>query len=98
MRTLIYEPDAAQARVQAALMGGDGVHVDVARSLVQARLMLLNAAYDRLVLRRGNGAARALLAAARASNPDCVLIDLRSMRSRPVSGPSLDPAVLNPAK
>lgn len=88
MRTLIYEPDAGRARVHAVLIGGDANEIDVARSLAQARLMLLNGHYDRLALRRGNGAARALLGAARASNPACLMIDLRSMRARPVSGPS----------
>lgn len=98
MKTLIYEPDPGRARLQCALMGGDGRDVEIARSLAQARIMLLNGHYDRIALRRGAGAARALLGVARASNPDCVMVDLRSMRSRPVSGPSLDPAVLGPVK
>jgi hypothetical protein len=97
MKTLIYEPDPGRARGHAALLE-DSTEIDVARSLAQARLMLLNDRYDRLVLKRGSGAARALLGAARASNPACVMLDLRSMRARPVSGPSLDPAVLSPAK
>ncbi|MDG4647707.1 hypothetical protein P6F26_04570 [Roseibacterium sp. SDUM158017] len=93
MKTLIYEPDASRARIHAVLMAGDGGNVEVARSLAQARLMLLNGRYDRLALQRGGGAARALLGAARASNPDCVMLDLRSMRSRPVSGPMPEAAV-----
>jgi hypothetical protein len=96
MKTLIYEPDPGRARGHMASMG-DSTDIDVARSLAQARLMLLNDRYDRLVLKRGSGAARALLGAARASNPDCVMVDLRSMRARPVSGPSLNPAVIDSA-
>jgi hypothetical protein len=92
MRTLIYEPDPGRARGHAAMLGGDA-GIEVARSLAQARLMLLSGRYDRLALKRGAGAARALLGAARASNPDCVMVDLRSMRTRPVSGPSADAPV-----
>jgi hypothetical protein len=97
MKTLIYEPNAGRVRDHVALVAADATGIDVARSLAQARLMLLNDRYDRLALMRGKGAARALLGAARASNPDCVMVDLRSMRSRTVSGPSLDPAILSPA-
>ncbi|MCU4652860.1 hypothetical protein N8I71_08455 [Roseibacterium sp. SDUM158016] len=89
MKTLIYEPDASRARGHAALLAEDASDIEVARSLAQARLMLLNDRYDRLALRRGAGAARALLGAARASNPDCVMVDLGSMRARPVSGPAV---------
>jgi hypothetical protein len=94
MKTLIYEPDPGRARIHAATMGD--AEADIARTLAQARLMLLNGRYDRLALKRGAGAARALLGAARASNPACIMVDLRSMRARSVSGPSLD-AVPEPA-
>ena len=97
MKTLIYEPNAGRVRAHVALIAADATEIDVARSLAQARLMLLNGRYDRLALMRGAGAARALLGAARASNPDCVMVDLRSMRARTVSGPGLDAAALSPA-
>jgi hypothetical protein len=95
MKTLIYEPDPGRARGHVALLGGDVDHVDIARSIAEARLMLLNTRYDRLALRRGAGAARALLGVARATSPDCVMVDLASMRARPVSGPGKDAAVLS---
>ena len=63
MKTLIDEPDPGRARGHMASMG-DSSEIDVARSLAQARLMLLNDRYDRLALKRGSGAARALLGAA----------------------------------
>jgi len=87
MKTLIYEPDLGRARGHVVLLGTDPDAVDVARSLAQARLMLVNNRYDRLALTRGSGAARALLGLARATSPDCVMVDLGSMRARPVSGP-----------
>jgi hypothetical protein len=90
MKTLIYEPDLGRARGHATVLGGDPAHVDVARSLAQARLMLVNNRYDRLALIRGSGAAKALLGLARATSPDCVMVDLGSMRTRPVSGPGVD--------
>lgn len=93
MKTLIYEPDPGRARVHATLLGTDVDHVDVAHSLAQARLMLINGRYDRFALTRGAGAARALLGVARATNPDCVMVDLRSMRARPVSGPAPSPVL-----
>ncbi len=90
MKTLIYEPDPGRARGHVDLFGNDTARVDVARSLAQARLMLVNNRYDRLALTRGTGAAKALLGLARATSPDCVMVDLGSMRTRPVSGPSDD--------
>lgn len=90
MKTLIYEPDPGRARGHVDLFGNDPARVDVARSLAQARLMLVNNRYDRLALTRGTGAAKALLGLARATSPDCVMVDLGSMRTRPVSGPSDD--------
>jgi hypothetical protein len=53
MKTLIFEPDPGRARGHVALFGDDPAHVDVARSLAQARLMLVNNRYDRLALTRG---------------------------------------------
>lgn len=97
MKTLIYEPNAGRVRDHVALIAADATEIDVARSLAQARLMLLQGRYDRLALMRGKGAARALLGAARAANPDCVMVDLRSMRSRTVSGPSRDAGLFTPA-
>jgi hypothetical protein len=90
MKTLIFEPDPGRARGHAALFGDDPEAIDVARSLAQARLMLVNNRYDRLALTRGSGAAKALLGLARATSPDCVMVDLGSMRTRPVSGPRAD--------
>jgi hypothetical protein len=87
MKTLIFEPDPGRARGHVALFGDDPDGVDVARSLAEARLLLLNNRYDRLALTRGLGAAKALLGIARATSPDCVMVDLGSMRTRPVSGP-----------
>ncbi|KPQ17687.1 MAG: hypothetical protein HLUCCO18_04135 [Rhodobacteraceae bacterium HLUCCO18] len=95
MKTLIYEPDPGRARGHVALFGGDADRVDIARSIAEARLMLLNDRYDRLALRRGAGAARALLGVARATSPDCVMVDLGSMRARPVSGPGRDATALS---
>jgi hypothetical protein len=97
MKTLIYEPDPGRARGHAALFGDDPAHVDVARSLAQARLMLLNNRYDRLALTRGSGAAKALLGLARATSPDCVMVDLGSMRTRPGLGPRRRQPLSQPA-
>jgi hypothetical protein len=97
MKTLIFEPDPGRARGHVALFGDDPAHVDVARSLAQARLMLVNTRYDRLALTRGTGAAKALLGLARATSPDCVMVDLGSMRARPVSGPGEDAELIQPA-
>ena len=97
MKTLIYEPDPGRARGQAALFGDDPTRIDVARSLAEARLKLLNGRYDRLALTRGSGAAKALLGVARATSPDCVMVDLASMRARPVSGPGEETSLSQPA-
>lgn len=91
MKTLIYEPDPGRARGHMAVLSTKAADVHVARSLAEARVMLVNGRYDRLALTRGSGAARALLGLARATSPDCVMVDLASMRSRPVSGPGVDP-------
>lgn len=90
MKTLLFEPDPGRAPGAIALLDDGRSEIDVARSLAQARLMLLHDRYDRLALRRGQGAAKALLGIARATSPACVMVDLGSMRSRPVSGPSPD--------
>lgn len=90
MKTLIFEPDPGRLPGHITLLGDDTGPADVAKSVAQARLMLLNGRYDRLALRRGQGAANALLGIARVTSPDCLLVDLASMRSRPVSGPSPD--------
>jgi hypothetical protein len=96
MKTLIYEPDPGRARGHARVRWRSA-HVDVARSLAEARLMLLNNRYDRLALTRGSGAAKALLGVARATSPDCVMVDLASMRARPVSGPGEETSLSQPA-
>lgn len=90
MKTLIFEPDPGRASGHVALLDDGLSEIDVAKSVAQARLMLLNGRYDRLALRRGQGAAKALLGIARATSPACVMVDLGSMRSRPVSGPSTE--------
>ena len=90
MKTLISEPDPGRVPGHVALLDDSRDQIEVAKSVAQARLMLLNGRYDRLALRRGQGAAKALLGIARATSPSCVMVDLGSMRSRPVSGPSPD--------
>lgn len=95
MATLIYAPDAMRARAakealrRDPLLGaanGGEIRIEVARSLAEARMKLLSGGYRRLALHRGDGAAAALFAAARAGNPDCEMVDLGSMRVRPISG------------
>lgn len=89
MKTLILEPDALKARGWTARYGGAKDTVHVARTVAQARLMLIGCAYDRLCLRMGgqNGTTHALLSVARAMNPDCEIVDLTSQRRRRVTGP-----------
>lgn len=99
MKTLIYEPDPERAQRHVTRLRQESSRVDVARSLAEARVKLLNNHYDRLALRRGTGAIQALLGVARATSPGCVMIDLGSMRSRPLTGPSLETeATLSPAE
>jgi hypothetical protein len=88
MKTLIYEPDPERAQGHVARLREGSSLVEVARSLAEARVKLLNNQYDRLALRRGTGAVQALLGVARATSPSCVMVDLGSMRSRPLTGPS----------
>ncbi|MBF9031853.1 hypothetical protein HKCCE3408_15750 [Rhodobacterales bacterium HKCCE3408] len=90
MKTLILEEDPSRARAWMTRFGGPRGRCDLARSPAQARLMLINAQYDRLCLRFGSqgGASHALLSVARATNPDCEIVDLASKTRRPVSGPS----------
>ncbi len=92
MKTLIVEADLMRARSWTALYAGAKETVHVARTPAQARLMLIGGVYDRLCLRMGaqGGASHALLAVARATNPDCEFVDLASMRVRGVSGQVLD--------
>jgi hypothetical protein len=90
MKTLIYEPDPERAQGHVARLREGSSLVEVARSLAEARVKLLNNHYDRLALRRGTGAVQALLGVARATSPACVMIDLGSMRSRPLTGPNLE--------
>ncbi|MBF9034487.1 hypothetical protein HKCCE2091_09570 [Rhodobacterales bacterium HKCCE2091] len=91
MKTLILEPDPARARAWIARYGGDEGRCDLARSPAQARLMLIGQSYDRFCLRFGTlmGASHSLLSVARATNPECEIVDLASKTRRPVSGPSL---------
>jgi hypothetical protein len=92
MKTLVLEPDAMRARGWTALYGGASDVVHVARSAAQARLMLIGGCYDRLCLRMHaqGGASFALLAVARAVNPECEIVDLASQRRRLANGPSTD--------
>lgn len=92
MKTLVFEPDPGRVSGHIAVLDDGRSEIDVAKSVAQARLMLLNGRFDRLALRRGQGAARALLGIARATSPACIMVDLGTMRSRPVSGPSMDNA------
>lgn len=94
MKTLIYEPDVMRARAHVLALDATADSVDLARSLPEAKVLLRSGRYARLALRRGEGAAAALLAVARAANPDCVMVDLGSMRARPVSGPVPEAAVI----
>ncbi|MEM8881656.1 MAG: hypothetical protein AAGC82_13770 [Pseudomonadota bacterium] len=89
MTTLILEPDPLQARHWLMHFGAACTRCDVARSTAQARLMLIATSYDRLCLRMGDmgGASYALLSVARATNPDCEIVDLNSLRSRRATGP-----------
>ncbi len=89
MKTLILEDNAMRAQTWTAMFAGPASVVDVARTVAQARLMMLAEAYDRLGLHMSNlgGARHTLLAVARATNPDCEIVDLTSMRVRGVSGP-----------
>lgn len=90
MKTLVLENDPVRARAWLARFGGSGHICHLARSPAQARLMLIGVRYDRLCLRlKGQGGARhALLSVARATNPDCEIVDLARKTRRPVSGPS----------
>ncbi len=89
MRTLILEPDPLRARNWALHFGSACDRCDLARSTAQARLMLIGASYDRLCLRLGEnaGASYALLSVARATNPDCEIVDLGSKSVRLATGP-----------
>lgn len=94
MKTLVLEADPMRARGWTALYGGAGQVVHVARSAAQVRLMLIGGNYDRLCLRMRaqGGASYALLAVARAVNPDCEIVDLASLRSRRATGPLAEAA------
>ncbi len=92
MKTLVLEPDPMRARGWMALYGGATDVVHVARSMAQARLMLIGGCYDRLCFTMGaqRGGGYALLSVARAMNPECEVIDLVSQRARRATGPMLD--------
>lgn len=92
MKTLVLEPDIMRARGWVALYGGASDVVHVARSAAQARLMLIGGCYDRLCLRlrAQGGASFALLAVARAMNPECEIVDLASQRRRRANGAAAD--------
>lgn len=92
MKTLVLEPDPMRARGWMTLYGGATDVVHVARSMAEARLMLIAGCYDRLCFTMGaeRGAGYALLSVARAVNPECEVIDLASQRRRSVTGPMLD--------
>lgn len=89
MRTLILEPDPLRARNWSMHFGTACDRCDIARSTAQARLMLIGASYDRLCLRLGDasGASYALLSVARATNPECEIVDLTSQSVRLATGP-----------
>lgn len=89
MRTLILEPDPLRARNWAMHFGSACDQCDVARTTAQARLMLIGASYDRLCLQldQATGASYALLSVARATNPDCEIVDLTSNSVRLATGP-----------
>ncbi|MBO6602650.1 MULTISPECIES: hypothetical protein [Rhodophyticola] len=92
MKTLVLEPDVTRARAWVAryAAGADNT-CHVAISAAQARLMLIGTCYDRLCLRLGHlgGQSHAILAVARACNPECEIVDLARMTRRSVSGPSM---------
>ena len=93
MRTLILEPDPLRARHWTLHFGSPCDRCDVARSSAQARLMLIGATYDRLCLRLGDntGTSYALLSVARATSPDCEIVDLGSLNTRLATGPIPEP-------
>lgn len=92
MKTLIVEPDPMRARNWSLHFGSACDRCDIARSTAQARLMLIGSSYDRLCLRLGAnaGASYALLSVARAMNPDCEIVDLKSRSVRLATGPIPD--------
>jgi len=89
MKTLIVETDALRARNWAMHFGSACDVCDIARSTGQARLMLIAGNYDRLCVRLGaqSGASYALLSVARATNPNCEIVDLSSQSVRLATGP-----------
>ena len=90
MKTLIVEDKPMRAQSWIALFSGPSDVVHVAHTIGQARLMMLATCYDRLCLRRGaqQGGSYALLSVARATNPDCEIVDLASVQLRGAALPN----------
>ncbi len=89
MKTLIVEDDRIRAQSCVAMFGGADAVCYVAPSPAQARLMLIATRFDRLCLRLSSDddACNALLALARATNPDCEVVDVAGGIRRTVTGP-----------